>query len=216
MNWKTLKMKSFLRFTSKFVCSVNGSPLLKRYHGRRTLKGGYCRQKRRQELSILASKAIHGKVYPISKPDYSRAVTDASKQYPVLLHLASSSHGNLESRLLSELWRWAAEKFPEIKFCEIVGSMCIENYPDKNCPTILVYKDGELEKNSVGLGEMKGSDTRLSDLEAWMVGQGVLKGDDIRLRDRRNEEDKSPESHGVKSGSSRRAAVENDSDDDWD
>jgi hypothetical protein len=128
-----------------------------------------------QELNALASKAIHGQVYPIVKADYSRQVTEASNKFPVLLHLAS---GNVESRLLSELWRQAAAKYPEVKFCEILGNMCIENYPEKNCPTILVYKDGDLSKNLVRLGEMRGSETRMADLERWMVEQGVVdKGD---------------------------------------
>lgn len=115
-----------------------------------------------EEMNAVASKAAHGKVYPITKQDYAREITEASKTYPVLLHLSSSSHGNVESRLLSELFRAAAEKFPEVKFCECIAEMCIENYPEKNCPTILVYKEGDLSKNMIGLGEMRGCCLRFS------------------------------------------------------
>lgn len=171
-----------------------------------------------EEMNAVASKAAHGKVYPITKQDYAREITEASKTYPVLLHLSSSSHGNVESRLLSELFRAAAEKFPEVKFCECIAEMCIENYPEKNCPTILVYKEGDLSKNMIGLGEMRGIETRLPHLERWMVAQGVLKSNDMRLRNREEEEDEreSRNAMGIKSGR-KEAKVEEDEDygDDW-
>ncbi|KAA8895024.1 phosducin [Sphaerosporella brunnea] len=178
----------------------------------------FYRQKRLQEMNALASKARHGKVYPIAKPDYSREITEASKEFPVLLHLSSQSHGNVESKLLSELFRQAAHKFPEIKFCEIVGNMCIENYPEKNCPTILVYKDGDLAKNLIRLGEMKGVDTRLPDFEKWMLQQGVLKEGDMRLRNREEEEERKEirSAMGIKSASNNKARVDDDEDSDWD
>jgi hypothetical protein len=68
---------------------------------------------------------------------------------------------NAESRLLSALWRQAAEKYPDVKFCEIAAAMCIEGYPDKNCPTVLVYRDEDIVKQVVTLGALKGLDTRL-------------------------------------------------------
>jgi len=176
------------------------------------------RQKRMQEMNALASAALHGEVYPISKPDYSREVTEASTAHPVLLHLSSSSssstHGNAESRLLSELFRQAARKYPEVKFCEIPGTMCIENYPDKNCPTILVYREGDLRKNLIGLGEMRGAETRLPDFERWLVEQGVLLAGDMRLRRKQEEEEEHREARaatGIKSASNT-ASVEDDDD----
>ena len=38
------------------------------------------RQQRMQELSSSAKMARFGRVYPISRPDYTREVTDASKE----------------------------------------------------------------------------------------------------------------------------------------
>ena len=167
-----------------------------------------------QEMNAIAAKAIHGRVYPIAKTDYSRDVTNASAEFPVLLHLASGSQGNLESRLLTELFRQAAPKYPEIKFCQIIGNMCIENYPEKNCPTILVYKDGDLHKNLVKLGEMRGSETRLPDFEKWMVEQGVIKAGDMRLRKDEDSEDEGRNAFGVKI--SKKVTVEEDDEDsDW-
>merc|ERR1712000_801192 len=67
------------------------------------------RKKRIAELSTIEKKAIHGSVYPISKPEYQREVTDASKNGPVFVNLISSMGTNVESRVLSELWKQAAQ-----------------------------------------------------------------------------------------------------------
>jgi len=37
--------------------------------------------------------------------------------------------------------------------------MCIEGYPDKNTPTVLVYKDGDIQRQIVTLNQMKGPKT---------------------------------------------------------
>ena len=76
----------------------------------------------------------------------------------MLVHLTSPS-GNVESRLLSELWRQAAAKFGDVKFCEIRADMCIEGYPEKNTPTILVYREGQILKQLITLRELKGVKT---------------------------------------------------------
>lgn len=34
--------------------------------------------------------------------------------------------------------------------------MCIEGYPEKNTPTILVYRDGEIRRQFVTLRELNG------------------------------------------------------------
>jgi hypothetical protein len=109
------------------------------------------RQKRMAEISSIQNKAVHGSVYPLSKPEYQREVTDASAKGPVLVNLTSGMGNNVESRVLSELWRQAAREYGDIKFCEIRASQAIENYPDRNCPTILVYNKGDIVKQVVTL-----------------------------------------------------------------
>lgn len=39
--------------------------------------------------------------------------------------------------------------------------MCIEGYPEKNCPTILVYRNEDIVKQIVTLAELGGTSTRL-------------------------------------------------------
>ena len=52
-------------------------------------------------------------------------------------------------------------KYGEIKFCEIRANMCIEGYPEKNTPTILVYKDGDIRRQVITLKELGGVNTSI-------------------------------------------------------
>jgi hypothetical protein len=111
------------------------------------------------ELSSMKVKSVYNQVYPVEKPDWSREVTDESQKASVLVLLTSSHGTNTESQLLVEIWRELARKFGDVKFCQIRGDLCIEGYPDKNTPTILVYKDGDIKKQIVTLRELNGPQT---------------------------------------------------------
>ncbi|OJI82071.1 hypothetical protein ASPTUDRAFT_45434 [Aspergillus tubingensis CBS 134.48] len=167
-------------------------------------------QKRFAELSTLQQTSIHNQVYPLQKVDYAREVTEASNKCFVLVHL-SSSGANVESQRLTELWRQLAAKFGDIKFCEIRGNMCIEGYPERNTPTILVYRNGEIMKQLITLREMKGPRTTVEDLEKMLLELGAVKESDVRLKKR---SDSSEDERPSKLKSSR-PTVEDD-DDDWD
>ena len=104
---------------------------------------------------------MFNQVYPLQKPDYSKDVTEASAKSFVFVHLTSSMGTNTESRLLTELWRNLARKFGDVKFCEIKADMCIEGYPERNTPTILVYKDGDITKQIVTLKDLGGEKTSM-------------------------------------------------------
>ena len=114
------------------------------------------RKKRLAELSTISSASIYNQVYHLQKPDYSRDVTEASKQYFVFVLLTSSQGTNVESRLLTEVWRELARKFGDVKFCQIRADLCIEGYPDRNTPTVLAYRDGDIKRQIVTLRELNG------------------------------------------------------------
>ena len=175
------------------------------------------RQRRVQELAALTKKAVHGSVYPISKPEYSRAVTDASNNGPVLVNLTSGLGTNVESRVLTELWRKAAMEFGEIKFCEIRGDMAIEGYPDRNCPTILVYHKGDIVKQVVTLTTLGGVKMSMPEIDQLLIDVGAIKDNDIRItkrrRDAEDQEEDSLEKGGIRG--SKKTTLE-DVDDDWD
>ncbi|KAI1506066.1 thioredoxin-like protein [Biscogniauxia marginata] len=177
------------------------------------------RQKRMQELNSLTKKAIHGSVYPISKPEYSREVTEASNNGPVFVNLTSSMGTNVESRVLSELWRQAAKEYGDIKFCEIRADKAIENYPDRNCPTILVYKNGDIVKQIVTLVTIGGVRIGMMQIDDLLVEVGAVDGKDMRVVKRKRDAEDAKEEQlmgkGIKSGNLRRTTVEDD-DNDWD
>ncbi|OOO14728.1 Phosducin, thioredoxin-like domain [Aspergillus oryzae] len=167
------------------------------------------RKQRLAELSTLQKTSLYNQVYPLQKVDYGREVTEASNNAFVLVHLSSSSSGNVESQRLTELWRQLATKFGDIKFCEIRGNMCIEGYPERNTPTILVYKDGEIRRQLVTLRELKGPRTMIEDLERMLLDLGALKESDVRLKKR------SDDSDDVRPSKIKQSRVDDD-DDDWD
>ena len=175
------------------------------------------RQQRVQELASLTKKAVHGSVYPISKPDYSREVTDASQNGPVLVNLTSGLGTNVESRVLTELWRKAAAEFGEVKFCEIRGDMAIEGYPDRNCPTILVYHKGDIVKQIVTLITLGGIKINMPEIDRLLIEVGAIKDNDMRVMRRKRDAEDLEEERRDKGGirSTKKASVEDD-DDDWD
>lgn len=170
-----------------------------------------------QELASLTKKAVHGAVYPISKPDYSKEVTDASNNGSVLVNLTSGLGTNVESRVLTELWRKAAAEYGEVKFCEIRGDMAIEGYPDRNCPTILIYNKGDIVKQVVTLMTLGGPKIGMAQIDQLLIDVGAIKDNDMRVTKRRKDaedfEEERREHGGIRGA--KKASVE-DEDDDWD
>lgn len=162
---------------------------------------------------------MHGTVYPISKPDYSGEVTDASANGPVLVNLTSGLGTNVESRVLSELWRKAAAEYGDIKFCEIRGDMAIEGYPDRNCPTILVYHKGDIVKQVVTLMTLGGVRMGMREIDKLLIDVGAIQDNDMRVTKRRKDAEEAEEdileNGGIK-GSKPKKAQADDDDDDWD
>jgi hypothetical protein len=176
------------------------------------------RQKRMHELNSLTKKSIHGTVYPISKPEYQRAVTEASNNGPVFVNLTASLGTNVESRVLSELWKQAAKEYGDVKFCEIRADKAIENYPDRNCPTILVYKNGDIAKQVVTLATIGGVRASMVEIDNLLVEVGAVGEKDMRVVKRKRDVEDAKEAQltgkGIKSGNLHHAT--DDDDDDWD
>ena len=176
------------------------------------------RQQRVQELTSITKKAVHGAVYPLSKPDYSREVTESSADGPVLVNLTSGLGTNVESRVLTELWRQAAAEYGEIKFCEIRGDMAIEGYPDRNCPTIIVYNKGDIVKHIVTLMTLGGVRIGMPVIDKLLIEIGAIRDNDMRVMKRRRDaedlEEEKREKGGIR-GSNKQANVADD-DDEWD
>lgn len=137
------------------------------------------KQKRFAQLKELTSKQNFGLVYPITKPEYKSEVTDASMDNYVFLHMTLSSA--LQSRLLSAHMQTLARKYPEIKFCEIPANRCVENYPEANCPTIIIYHQTHVVKQYVTLMQLGGNDCQIDDIEKVLVSASAVDDTDKRL-----------------------------------
>jgi hypothetical protein len=128
---------------------------------------------------------VYNQVYHLQKPDYSKDVTEASNKAYIFVLLTSSQGTNVESRILIEIWRELAQRFGDVKFCQIRADLCIEGYPDKNTPTILVYKDGDIKKQVVTLRELRGTQTKtpgeLLLLLQMYLANGMKRGLDLWL-----------------------------------
>ncbi|PNS19596.1 hypothetical protein CAC42_7440 [Sphaceloma murrayae] len=169
------------------------------------------RQKRLQELATLKSTSVYNQVYPVQKPEYAKEVTEASNQAHVFVLLTSSSGTNVQSQVMIEMWRDLASKFGDVKFCQMQANLCIEGYPDRNTPTILVYRNGDIKRQIVTLKELNGDRTSINDLEAVLITTGAVKIGDSRLT--RHKTDDAPSQNTIRNGS---RLSGDDSDDDWD
>ena len=56
-----------------------------------------------------------------------------------------------ECRLLGDALDVLAERYPGTKFLRCVSTDCIPQYPDRNLPTLLLYRDTKCLQTLVGL-----------------------------------------------------------------
>ena len=56
-----------------------------------------------------------------------------------------------ECTLLMRCLEELATKYPATKFVKIISTDCIPNYPDRNLPTLIVYNNGSVKANHVGI-----------------------------------------------------------------
>jgi hypothetical protein len=145
-----------------------------------------------------------------------KEVTEASINGPVLVNLTSGLGTNVESRILTELWRKAAREYGEVKFCEIRGDMAIEGYPDRNCPTILVYDKGDIVKQVVTLVLMGGVKIGMTEIDKLLIEVGAIKDNDMRVTKRRKDKEDEEEERREHGGIRSMQASAEDDDDDWD
>jgi hypothetical protein len=69
-----------------------------------------------------------------------------------------------QCKLLAAVLNDFAKKYPMLKILKIPGDQCIEGYPDRLMPTLLVYGPKEHRSQIVGLAELGGNSTRVSGL----------------------------------------------------
>ena len=113
------------------------------------------RQARLAEMKAASARNRFGAVYPLVRVDFVREVNDASRDGTwVVIHL-HQEHIEGSTLLARALARLAAAK-KDVKCMVAKADACIEGYPDKNVPTLLLYRNGELQGQIVTLAELGG------------------------------------------------------------
>jgi hypothetical protein len=59
---------------------------------------------------------------------------------------------HIPSERCFEFIRILAPRYPQTKFVSIIGNKCIANYPDRNLPTLILYRNGKLIDNLIAWG----------------------------------------------------------------
>lgn len=162
------------------------------------------KRKRIMEMKAAQLKAKYEDVLEITKEDWVREINKADESVWVIVHVYKQ--GIPLCSLINQHIHNLARKFPETKFIKSISSSCIPNYPDKNLPTIFIYKSGELKKQYVGPITFGGMNFSQDELE-WILKQNGAVTSTMEENPRKGVED-------VMANSVRNARVDSD-DDDW-
>ncbi|KAF8274258.1 thioredoxin-like protein [Lactarius quietus] len=143
----------------------------------------YIAQFRAQRLAqerLEAQRRRFGSVIPIGRDDYTREVTEASKQdepgdedargtgVVCFLYrdgIPRSDRAHAHVRLL-------ATRHPRTKFVSIVGDKCIANLPDSRVPMFIVYRKGDIVTQITAWGSDR--ERKVEELEALFIGCGAI------------------------------------------
>jgi len=143
----------------------------------------HMQRERFEEMVREDRDARFGRVYPISREDYTREVTEASKEQEnddafegegtgVVCFLYKSSHPASERAF--DFIRTLAERYPQTKFVSIVGDKCIPNYPDRNSPTLILYRNGQIVDNLVAWGANEKEPGTIHHLETVLLSLRII------------------------------------------
>ncbi|KAA0152229.1 hypothetical protein FNF27_03744 [Cafeteria roenbergensis] len=121
------------------------------------------RRRRIAQLRAAAAANKFGTLRTITRAEYVAEVTRASSEGDglyVALHLFSE--GVPRCREVDASLATMAARHRSVKFLRIQGKDCIEGYPDRNCPSLLVYHKGECVARLVGAAQTGSSVTKLT------------------------------------------------------
>ena len=138
------------------------------------------RKQRIAEMKAAAAKNKFGTLRELSRSDYVKQVTEASKDHWVVLLMhqdrcvsedlpcALSSplthslppvlvHRIEKSSYLKAKLALLAPKHKAVKFLWIVADQCVEKFPDREVPTVLLYHEGEMVTKITDITEYGGA-----------------------------------------------------------
>lgn len=143
------------------------------------------RNQRMSELKAKMEKDKFGIVKEITAQSWTQEVNQAGEGIWVVVHLYDK--GVMLSNILNNHFVHLANKFKHVKFVRGVAKQCVPNYPDKNLPTVFVYKNGQLIVQWIGGGNF-GPNPPLEVVE-WMLHEKTIITSDIEKDPRQKTED---------------------------
>mmetsp|Transcript_24362 Transcript_24362/g.44062 ORF Transcript_24362/g.44062 Transcript_24362/m.44062 type:complete len:309 (-) Transcript_24362:68-994(-) len=121
------------------------------------------REQRLEELQNRSNQGRFGQVVPISRPDWSREVNDASRDgtwvVVVLRHMGGESESHLHAdrcQLVEDALDQVAKQCANIKFVSLPSKHAIENWPDSNLPSLFCYCHGTMQHQMIGFSQILG------------------------------------------------------------
>ncbi|KAG9479787.1 hypothetical protein GDO78_011695 [Eleutherodactylus coqui] len=133
------------------------------------------RKKRIKELKALQKTQLYGELNEIAADMYVKEVTNAKDNVWVVVHLYRSWIPMCE--LLNNHLRILAKKFPETRFVKAPADNCIPKYWEAYVPTLLVYRNGQIKGQFIGMDQCGGTRVTLEDLEWKLADTGAIETD---------------------------------------
>lgn len=113
-------------------------------------------QYRKQRMAeMMMAQNRFGHVVEVTAQSFVSEVTDASKKGVWVVVMLGDE--NRASELLHSIFLVLAEKFPQVKFVHGVAAQCMPKVPEKKLPIILIYKDGKIKKQELGMATFGGA-----------------------------------------------------------
>lgn len=128
------------------------------------------RIQRLEELKRQKLRNRFGEVYDLARDEWIREVTDGSKLCWVVVLLYSDAV--IECRVMQEYLIILAKKFKDVKFLKIPSIQAVENWPDRNLPTLFVYHDGVLQHQLITFKQLIGISCEA--LELWLAAKNII------------------------------------------
>lgn len=149
-------------------------------------------EQRIQQMMAQAARNKFGDIQPIAKDEWTREVTEGSKENWVIAYLWDDALE--ECKLMDQVLRVVAKNHRDVKFVSIQAQACIENWPQRyvgqmrsiwivcgrsscacspcsNCPTLFMYHEGALQNQILGIRKLGGLNMKVegTDMEYCMV-----------------------------------------------
>lgn len=109
-----------------------------------------------------------GSIIGITNAEFISEVNRAGEEMGVVVFLFKQRH--YHSQYMRVLLEKLARKFKHVKFCQIGHDDCIPGYPDTNLPTLLMYKNDDLVRQTVGVNALGGAGYGIDDIE-WEIAE---------------------------------------------